>query len=312
MKRVLILLLATGYFAGLSQAELATHFQFPADAIVHLGGLFGFFLTVLAINSRLTFDKEVSKYKAEEAASPSTAYTSKEPVGVSPKGPKEYGKADWQHCVKGCCIHLLGLSTKKAAEGLKNPPPVKGTPFRRFVGFKTPNRKREMMEKLKPLYTRENLILALLYSTDDAKENAPVIGRTKMMKELFLIAARLAGDKVEPGVPASGFSFTAGDYGPVDNGVYEVIDEFIVNGTITANPDPKYRAERYILTSPGISKAKEAWASLDERAKIIVKGVKSRFNQRPLSAILSYVYMQYPRFTENSKIIDSVFSSQPE
>lgn len=196
-----------------------------------------------------------------------------------------------------------------------------------------------MKNKLKPVHA----IHLLLYApTGMSDEPEPIIGRTRLMKMVFLFEKELAKyfeDKVE----LIDFNFEAYDYGPFSKKVYEAIDFLESREIIEIFPVPLYKANRYemgidrILMSEEenlldfqetetyesegykLTKAGKAmmtlpekwfsWENLDDEKKNALRKFKTTLINTPLTDVLRYVYSKYPKYAEKSVIYEKLFST---
>ncbi len=122
--------------------------------------------------------------------------------------------------------------------------------------------------------------------------NEPVAGRTRLMKELFLLRQR-AGN-----LP-SFFEFRPYKYGPHSDEVLSAIDSLMADGYLQSSPG--FGSEIYSLTPDGVRRAAALFNVLDDRTRRLLTDIKIQFNGIPLSDLLEYVYSRYPRFASVSE-----------
>ncbi len=185
----------------------------------------------------------------------------------------------------------------------------------------------------------KDLILLLLYAKGfKGKQCEPIIGKTRLMKMIFLFdkelkkkfnLAKTISDDAFP-------DFTAYDYGPYSEQVY--IDlEFLVDLNFvkvkkvkdeeddistelleyeywqagsgdTDTSDFEEVMEEFSLTPNGLGFIQEELTGLKAEQWEALDKFKSRCTGIQLKALLRYVYAKYPTFTTNSKIRDEVLS----
>ncbi len=139
------------------------------------------------------------------------------------------------------------------------------------------------------------MLLMLLAGGEKRRYNEPVAGKTKLVKEIFLL------DRARKEI-APRYEFTAYDYGPFSPEILRDLDELKDRGLVQA--EPGYGSEVYSLTERGVGVARILWSREDPKTVAKIFDIKVRFNKMPLSQLLSYVYGLYPRFAEKS-VLDS-------
>lgn len=181
---------------------------------------------------------------------------------------------------------------------------------------------------------RKDLLLLLLYSPGSSGDIAePIVGRTRLMKLLFLLQAEAPVDKLIGAKRA--YRFQAYHYGPFTKDVYDDL-EFLENvGLITvsakgeANSADQTEAEKVVEdTTIGEDQEETSWLFPEERFRLTdrgrqfvesrlipavppdfydkIYGIKNRFASAALTSLLRYVYSAYPDFAKNSKLKDLV------
>lgn len=188
---------------------------------------------------------------------------------------------------------------------------------------------------------RKDLLLLLLYSPGVSdKVNEPISGRTRLVKMLFLMKKELlphlqAGIKIDV---KSFYEFFGWNFGPFSVDAYDDIAFFTLRDFIESTDDDKegdtpesaleikkwlgergadiedpavtdYAGECFRLTGKGTDFVKKLYAILTGRQRTALKEFKKRLNSASLGAILSYVYTQYPDYTDKSKIKERVLGS---
>lgn len=108
----------------------------------------------------------------------------------------------------------------------------------------------------------------------------------------------------------AGFDFQAYKYGPFDHGVYEAIERLeelkFVDITSDNSKESSSEDETYQVTEKGFDEAKKLLSELDDAEMTLLRWVRFRQADKPLSSLLSYVYREYPDMTTESEIKDRV------
>lgn len=177
-----------------------------------------------------------------------------------------------------------------------------------------------------PLEYTKDTILALLFAPDRTGPAAPIRGRTRLQKMLFLLQAEYNIDRLLK----KHFEFKAYRFGPFSPQVYQDIEFFENVGIVqvsvhdassspeasetqtaygdsllpgdTENAGETYLEPEFRLTDRGMEFGEKLWNELPEEIKHAFKEVKSACNDVPLSALLRYVYSNHPDFAENSEL----------
>lgn len=143
----------------------------------------------------------------------------------------------------------------------------------------------------------ERAVLLLLYAPgSNGGLGEPVLGKTRLMKEVFLMDHE--GKSAEPLVHVG--PFIAYRYGPYSARVASAVTDLINAGLIAKTGDEF--ESWFKLTTEGIAEAARIWAQLPSDAKRDVFAVKARYNSQPLPELLQYVYTRYPEYAVASEI----------
>lgn len=139
-----------------------------------------------------------------------------------------------------------------------------------------------------------------------ARGGAPVRGRTRFQKMIFLMREELKGDGRVPDL-----GFAPFDYGPYSRALQLDIDSLASDGLIGEDrPDPNRTARAvytYAITDAGREMAgrllsdprhrkygfREAYGKLEE--------IKREFNDAGLADLLRHVYAKYPEYAALSR-----------
>lgn len=188
-------------------------------------------------------------------------------------------------------------------------------------------------------FSGKHILLLLLYSPGKKDHmNEPVVGRTRMIKMMFLFQKEISEDFFEDtDVELVSFpEFYAWHYGPFSKDVYNDIEFFINNNFIKSESlnSKMDRAEfeeyenwvedyaledestilstirneeRFKLTKNGISFVEEKiLPQLTKNQREILAEFKERINTADLKTIMRYTYLNYSEFTEESKIKEQI------
>ncbi len=184
---------------------------------------------------------------------------------------------------------------------------------------------------------RRDVMLLLLYSPGETEEpNEPIVGRTRLVKMLFLFKKEaLRHFKRGTDINEDNFyDFFAWDFGPFSAQVYDDLMFFILRGFIhTSQSDEQalpesadeweywlnesgqydeasaanvFEEEEFSLTRKGCRFTEELYAMLSSEQQELLKQFKNRMNKAGLRAILRYVYSQYEEMTGKSKIREKI------
>lgn len=191
----------------------------------------------------------------------------------------------------------------------------------------------------------KDLIMLLLATKGvNGEENAPIIGRTRLMKMIFLFDKELknafrAGNIVDDTVLPK---FEAYDYGPYSSDVYSALEWLVNMGFVEVSTDSspesdgeaeekelihwfatkrkqadeegdeideeRFQGDKFLLTKLGcefVSEMKSKWCLSNEQ-ETLLSLFKMRCCQASLRALLGYVYNKYPETTTKSKIRDEI------
>jgi hypothetical protein len=186
---------------------------------------------------------------------------------------------------------------------------------------------------------RKDILLLLLYSPGKTgKLNEPIVGKTRLIKMLFLFKKE-ALDHFCRGTEISDenfYEFFPWNFGPFSSQVYDDLVFFDLRGFIESSAAPQeslpeseeewekwldesgtsrippevdsYEEETFLLTDTGIRFTKEIYDSLSESQKKLLREFKSRLCAAPLRAILRYVYKTYPEEIAKSTIKEEVLA----
>jgi len=186
---------------------------------------------------------------------------------------------------------------------------------------------------------RKDILLLLLYTPGRADQpNEPIVGRTRLVKMLFLFKKEaLPHFRKGTDINENNFyEFFPWDFGPFSNQVYDDLEFFELRDFIrrsgtkeetlpesaaewqmwlsATNPDSamtqlsEYEEEQFQLTETGESFAKSLYLALDSSQKNLLRAFRTQTASVPLRALLRYVYENYPEQTTRSQIREQVIA----
>ena len=188
---------------------------------------------------------------------------------------------------------------------------------------------------------RRDILLLLLYSPGKTdKVNEPIIGRTRIVKMLFLFKEEVFQlFKKDIKIDEEKFySFFPWDFGPFSRDVYDDLTFFVLRKFIDAKESDEeaisesaaewekwlsmsrsdsneeniteYDEEIFTLTKKGLIFAQGLYEQLSVEQKRILKEFKSRIVKAPLRALLKYVYENYEHMTTKSRIRGEILGNR--
>ena len=180
---------------------------------------------------------------------------------------------------------------------------------------------------------RKDVLLLLLYSPGRGDEpNEPIIGRTRLVKMLFLFKEEaMPHFRRETDIPEDEFyEFFPWDFGPFSRDVYDDLTFFTLRGFIEGDdveedalpesaaeweawlsssradssdePISEYEEKSFLLAPKGLRFAQGLYATLSGPQRNLLREFKKRTSVVPLRALLKYVYENYEGMTERSTI----------
>jgi uncharacterized protein YwgA len=184
---------------------------------------------------------------------------------------------------------------------------------------------------------RKDILLLLLYSPGASERaNEPIVGRTRLIKMLFLFKVE-AMEFFKKGTEineANFYDFFAWNFGPFSTEVYDDLEFFELRGFIrrsetqeetipesaaewqmwlsAASPDStlnslsEYEEEEFQLTEKGSKFSASLYNTLTPSQKKLLKEFRLRTTSVPLRALLRYVYENYPEQTTESEILEKI------
>ena len=165
--------------------------------------------------------------------------------------------------------------------------------------YRSPKR---LVEELKKFdLSIEDLVILLLGVTED---NAPVYGRTLLVKEIFLtIQEVLTKHSIKFQDPV----FVPYKYGPYSFNLIDAVESMAMRGYIVRKGKRGTRKEMFCLTDKGREVYKKLKDKISKRYPEFLKDLKEKrigWDELGTEGILRYVYQKYPNYTERSKILE--------
>ncbi|HLE00568.1 MAG TPA: hypothetical protein VJB59_09930 [Bdellovibrionota bacterium] len=185
---------------------------------------------------------------------------------------------------------------------------------------------------------RRDVMLLLFFSPGKSEQfNEPIIGRTRLVKMLFLFR-REALQHFKQGTEVTDdnfYEFFPWNFGPFSVDVYDDLTFFILREFIKSNQSDEETVlesieeqqkwldqsaleaedaptevqeyeETFQLSERGYNFAKTIYDTLSQNQKKLLQEFKTRTATVPLRALLRYVYQQYPEMTTKSRIKEQV------
>jgi uncharacterized protein len=144
----------------------------------------------------------------------------------------------------------------------------------------------------------QKAVLLLLFAPGNTGGyGEPIEGRTRLMKEVFLLDHE--GHSDEPLLHVG--PFMPYKFGPFSVKVLGALDDLANLKLITVTPGDEWTT-RFALSDDGKREAKTLWSQLPPDARKDLLVVKSSYNAEPLTSLLHYVYAKYPEYTVESEL----------
>ncbi len=159
------------------------------------------------------------------------------------------------------------------------------------INYDSSNCLRWIMSHLK----KSELILLLL----NGDNRYPIIGITRFEKLVFLTQKEVLDKSNTRTIK---FDFEPDRFGPFSTEIYDELDFLKSVGMIKESDRKKFK-----ITDKGIRfLEKKTFERVDEDMRKRISNIKETYGKKELNDLLKYVYITYPDFTINSKILDRV------
>lgn len=150
--------------------------------------------------------------------------------------------------------------------------------------------------------TRIDILKMLLYAPGPTQvTNEPIVGRTRLQKEMFLAQKALIDKKI-----SRLYSFMPYYYGPFSRQLYVDLNWLESKGLVeersfTKDDEGIYREFR--LTTNGVMDVEALIAQKDMREIYeIVRGIKQMYNGMPLASLVNYTHRAWPDYVISSTV----------
>lgn len=191
------------------------------------------------------------------------------------------------------------------------------------------------------LTNRKDILLLLLFAPGKTgRLNEPIVGRTRLMKMLFLFKKELLPhfQKSAEITEENFYEFFPWNFGPFSSQIYDDLMFFKLTGFIESSntsqetlPESEeewdkwldesgangvseffdaYEEETFTLTPKGVDFTRKIYEPLTDPQQKLLVNFKKRLSSAPLRAILRYVYKTYPEQTKNSTIVEEIGAYQ--
>jgi len=130
--------------------------------------------------------------------------------------------------------------------------------------------------------------ILLLQGEGRQRYNKPVVGRTRLIKELFLLKEAYGLKQIE-------YRFVPYWYGPFSPEILADLQELRDSGFVDAQGSPG--GEIITLTPAGVERARKLEAGAPADVVRRIRECKERFNPMPFEELLAYVYERWPEYT---------------
>ncbi|AEH06287.1 hypothetical protein [Methanothermococcus okinawensis] len=156
---------------------------------------------------------------------------------------------------------------------------------------------KELIESMKgkTILTTKDLVLIILYA-----QNKPIYGRTLLFKEIFLLYMEVLKDYNDFEIQNP--NFIPHHYGPYSFDIAEILNQLEWFGYIQRIGRKNSTSEKFELTDKGKNEIKETFEKLPDKLKKEIKRKRKGWDQLGTDGILRYVYQNYEKYKEKSKI----------
>ena len=139
------------------------------------------------------------------------------------------------------------------------------------------------------------LLMLLLAGGSKADENEPIVGNTRLQKELFLAQKTLKDYHIE-----RPYSFRPYRYGPYCKEIYNDLDWLEFKGFVFQEKTvsrSKGAIRRFSLTKKGIELIKKMIEENNLQDQfLIIQEIKQKYNSWDVVSLVEYTHEQYPEY----------------
>ncbi|MCD6276580.1 MAG: hypothetical protein J7J42_07570 [Thermoplasmata archaeon] len=171
--------------------------------------------------------------------------------------------------------------------------------YEEYIG-KTYDDPKKMLEALKKFELKiSDIIILLLGITED---NSPIYGRTLLVKEVFLAIQEVFSKypiKYQDPI------FVPYKYGPYSFNLIDTVETMAMQGYIIRRGKRGTRKEMFLLTKKGKKIYEEVKKKLENKYPGLFEELKRKrvgWDELGTDGILKYVYQNYQRYLDKSKI----------
>ncbi len=147
----------------------------------------------------------------------------------------------------------------------------------------------------------EDWIFILFYALKDS----PIVGRTSLQKQVFLMMVEFAQDE---NIPTENIGFYGYKYGPYDDRISDALECMIDDGFIVKNGRKGSSKETLYLTKEGIDRAERSFNKLTDEQKTKVIELRKEYQMWGREGLLKYIYSNYDEYTHESNIRNRVLN----
>lgn len=139
------------------------------------------------------------------------------------------------------------------------------------------------------------LLMLLLAGGSKANENEPIVGNTRLQKELFLAQKKLEDYHIE-----RPYSFRPYHYGPYCKEIYNDLDWLEFKGFVSQEKTvsrSKGAIRRFSLTKEGIERIKKMIEENNLQDHfLVIRKIKHEYNSWDVVALVEFTHEQYPEY----------------
>jgi uncharacterized protein YwgA len=140
------------------------------------------------------------------------------------------------------------------------------------------------------------LQMLLLAGGSEQPQNEPIVGKTRLQKELFLVHKSLRS----AGFSLKSYSFKPYHYGPYCKDIYQDIDWLVNKGIVEERSvQSSYSGiiSMYVLTPQGVEQTQRLILDMDlEEAFNIIQEDKNKYNSMDVVDLVEFTHKVYPEY----------------
>jgi len=135
------------------------------------------------------------------------------------------------------------------------------------------------------------ILLLLLQGKGRQRYNKPITGRTRLIKELFLLKMTYGLQEIE-------YRFVPYWYGPFCPEIYADLQTLKEGGEVTSSEESG--GEVLSLSPEGVRRAQSFERTLPPLSLQRLRDCKEKYNSMPFEELVAYVYDRWPEYTTRS------------